>query len=65
MTDLTMARAGKRAMIIGSAAVAAVSVLRVPAQASSRSSYLSDARNDFESRRWVDDGGSTSIKPST
>ncbi|MFF7095923.1 hypothetical protein ACFY9A_26530 [Streptomyces rubradiris] len=62
MTDLTMARAGKRAMIIGAAAVAAVGVLAVPAQASSWSSYLSNVLNDYESRRWTDDGGSTTIK---
>ncbi|MEV5344334.1 hypothetical protein [Streptomyces achromogenes] len=62
MTDLTMARAGKRAMIIGAAAVAAVGALAVPAQASSWSSYLSNVRNDYESRRWTDDGGPTTIK---
>ncbi|MFF8997910.1 hypothetical protein ACF1GW_16225 [Streptomyces achromogenes] len=62
MTDLTMARAGKRAMTIGAAAVAAVGFLAVPAQASSWSSYLSNVLNDYESRRWTDDGGSTTIK---
>ncbi|MEU7557295.1 hypothetical protein [Streptomyces eurythermus] len=62
MTGLTMARAGKRAMIIGAAAVTAVGVLAVPAQASSWSSYLSNVRNDYESRRWTDDGGTTTIK---
>jgi hypothetical protein len=62
MTGLTMARAGKRATIIGAAAVAAVGALAVPAQASSWSSYLSNVLNDYESRRWTDDGGSTTIK---
>ncbi|MGW1600523.1 hypothetical protein [Streptomyces eurythermus] len=40
MTDLTMARAGRRALIIGAVAAAAVGVLVVSAQASSWSSYL-------------------------
>ncbi|MEU0676272.1 hypothetical protein ABZ330_25910 [Streptomyces sp. NPDC006172] len=63
MTDSTVVRAGKRAMIIGTAAAAAaVGVLAAPAQASSWSSYLTNAGNDFESRRWTDDGGSTTIK---
>ncbi|WDO07778.1 hypothetical protein ME763_20120 [Streptomyces murinus] len=63
MTDSSMTRAGKRAVIIGTAAAAAaVGVLAVPAQASSWSSYISSAGNDFESRRWTDDGGSTTIK---
>ncbi|MFG2684039.1 hypothetical protein [Streptomyces sp. NPDC048392] len=63
MTGSTMARAGKRAMIIGTAAAAAaVGALAVSAQASSWSSYLSNAGNDFESRRWTDNGGSTTIK---
>ncbi|MCX4611016.1 hypothetical protein [Streptomyces mirabilis] len=63
MTGSTMTRAGKRAMIISTAAAAAaVGVLAVPAQASSWSSYITSAGNDFESRRWTDDGGSTTIK---
>jgi hypothetical protein len=63
MTGSTVTRAGKRAMIIvTAAAAAAVGVLAVPAQASSWSSYISDAGNDFESRRWTDNGGSTTIK---
>ncbi|MFB9739212.1 hypothetical protein ACFQE4_13965 [Streptomyces thermocoprophilus] len=63
MTGSTMTRAGKRTMIIGTAAAAAaVGVLAVPAQASSWTSYLSNAGSDFESRRWTDNGGSTTIK---
>jgi hypothetical protein len=58
-----MTRAGKRAVIISTAAAAAaVGVLAVPAQASSWSSSITGAGNDFESRRWTDDGGSTTIK---
>ncbi|MFE1953262.1 hypothetical protein ACFW9D_22670 [Streptomyces sp. NPDC059524] len=61
-----MTRAGKRAVIIGAAAAAAaVGVLAVPAQASSWSSSLSNVYNDFESRRWTDTGGSTTIKFTT
>ncbi|MGQ4400114.1 hypothetical protein ACN6K4_006289 [Streptomyces hayashii] len=63
MTGSMMTRAGKRAMIIGTAAAAAaVGVLAVPAQASSWTSHISSAGNDFESRRWTDNGGSTTIK---
>ncbi|WP_329367308.1 hypothetical protein [Streptomyces sp. NBC_01483] len=62
MTTSTMARTGKRASIVGMAAAAVVGVLAMPAQASSWSSSITNAGNDFESRRWTDDGGSTSIK---
>ncbi|MCX5355899.1 hypothetical protein [Streptomyces mirabilis] len=57
-----MARTGKRASMVGMAAAAVVGALAVPAQASSWSSSLTNVGNDFESRRWTDDGGSTSIK---
>ncbi|MFH9968785.1 hypothetical protein ACH4PR_47165 [Streptomyces mirabilis] len=62
MTASTLARTGKRATIIGMAAAAAVGALAMPAQASSWSSSLTNVGNDFESRRWTDDGGSTTIK---
>ncbi|MFE3639314.1 hypothetical protein [Streptomyces sp. NPDC059168] len=62
MATSTMARAGKRATIVGMAAVAAVGILSIPAQASSWTSHISNAYNDFESRRWTDNGGSTTIK---
>ncbi|MFD8614721.1 hypothetical protein [Streptomyces sp. NPDC059631] len=62
MSTSAMARTGKRVAIVGMAAAAVVGALTMPAQASSWSSYLSNAGGDFESRRWTDDGGSTTIK---
>lgn len=62
MATSVMARAGKRASIVGMAAAAVVGALAMPAQASSWSSSLTNVGNDFESRRWTDNGGSTTIK---
>src|SRR5690349_8295463 len=62
MATSLMARAGKRASIVGMAAAAVVGALAMPAQASSWSSSLTNVGNDFESRRWTDNGGSTTIK---
>lgn len=42
--------------------MAVVGALAMPAQASSWSSSLTNVGGDFESRRWTDDGGSTTIK---
>ncbi|MFF1404992.1 hypothetical protein [Streptomyces sp. NPDC058294] len=61
MATSTMARTGKRASIVGMAAAAVVGALAMPAQASSWSSSLTNVGNDFESRRWTDNGGSTTI----
>lgn len=44
------------------AAAAVVGALAVPAQAASSSSSLNNVGGDFQSRRWTDDGGSTTIK---
>ncbi|MEV5177804.1 hypothetical protein AB0L10_43940 [Streptomyces flaveolus] len=60
-----MARTGKRASIVGMAAAAVVGALAMPAQAASWSSSLTNVYNDFESRRWTDNGGSTSISFTT
>ncbi|MFF8911635.1 hypothetical protein [Streptomyces olivaceoviridis] len=65
MAASTMAGAGKRASIVGMAAAAVVGALAMPAQAASWSSSLTDVRNDFESRRWTDDGGATTISFTT
>ncbi|WP_329014047.1 hypothetical protein [Streptomyces sp. NBC_01601] len=62
MTHSTTARRFKHATIIGAAAMAAIGALAMPAYASSWSSSLTNAGNDFESRRWTDNGGATTIK---
>ncbi|AYV32866.1 hypothetical protein EES41_39530 (plasmid) [Streptomyces sp. ADI95-16] len=53
---------GRRAAMVGLGTAAVVGLVSSPAQASSWMSSLSNAGPGFESRRWYDTGGSTTVE---
>ncbi|MFJ8619006.1 hypothetical protein ACIRD4_24560 [Streptomyces clavifer] len=53
---------GRRIATVAVGAATALSVITAPAQAASWSSSLTNASPGFESRRWTDSGGATTIK---
>ncbi|TLQ44679.1 hypothetical protein [Streptomyces marianii] len=62
-TRLTALReSGRRIGTVALGAAAVLGLLTTPAQASSWSSYLSGVGPGYESRRWYDTGGATTIK---
>ncbi|MFD9242834.1 hypothetical protein ACFV0D_13060 [Streptomyces sp. NPDC059556] len=53
---------GRRVAVVGLGAAAMLGLVTAPAHAASWSSSLTGAAPGFESRRWYDSGGTTTIK---